>query len=143
MDRPIGVTILAILEFIGAGFLILVGLLLLVGMSMLGAMGGGGEGASMMGILGALGAAAGVVVIILALIPLAIGIGLWKLRNWARILVIIFAGLGALGNAARVIWGLGSGDMLNTVAGIIGLGIQALILWYMFQLHVKQAFGVS
>ena len=143
MDRPIGVTILAILEFIGAGFLILVGLLLLVGMSMLGAMGRGGEGASMMGILGALGAAAGVVVIILALIPLAIGIGLWKLRNWARILVIIFAGLGALGNTVRVIWGLGSGDMLNTVGGIIGLGIQALILWYMFQPHVKQAFGVS
>ena len=143
MERPTGVTILAVLEFIGAGFLILLGLLLLVGMGMLGAMGGGGEGGRFLGVLGALGAAAGVVVIIVAALPLAIGIGLWKLKNWARILVIIFATIGALGNTARVIFGLSSGEMFNVVGGIVGLGIQALILWYMFQPHVKQAFGAG
>ncbi len=143
MDRPIGVTILAVLEFIGAGFLILLGLLLLVGMSMLGSMGRGGEGGAFLGVLGALGAMAGVVVIVFAALPLAIGIGLWKLKNWARILVIIFAALGAAGNTVRVIWGLSSGDIVNAVGGIIGLGIQGLILWYMFQPHVKQAFGAG
>ncbi len=143
MERPIGVTILAVLEFISAGLVLLLGLLLTVGLSALGAMGRGGEGGSILGVLAALGAAAGVFVMILAIIPLAIGIGLWKLKNWARIVVIVFAGLGALGNIVRVIWGLSSGDMVSTVGGIIGLGIQGLILWYMFQPHVKQAFGAG
>jgi hypothetical protein len=68
MERPVGVTILAVLEFISAGAFILIGLLLLVGGGVLGAMGGGSEASGVMNMVGALGAVAGVVVIVLSAI---------------------------------------------------------------------------
>lgn len=143
MERPIGVTILAVLEFISAGFILLLGLLLTVGLSALGAMGRGGEGGSILGVLAALGAAAGVLVMILAVIPLAIGIGLWKLKNWARIVVIVFSVLGLVSNLFGVIGGVSAGEMFSLSSGVIGLGINVLVIWYMFQPHVKQAFGAG
>ncbi|HSC78507.1 MAG TPA: hypothetical protein VLB32_08080 [Candidatus Acidoferrales bacterium] len=143
MERPIGVTILAVLEFISAGAFILIGLLLLVGGGMLGAMGGGGEGSGVMAVLGTLGAVAGVVVLVLAAIPLAVGIGLWKLKNWARILAIVFSGLGVVSNLFGVIGGVSTGEMVSLSSGVIGLGVNILILWYLFQPHVKQAFGAA
>ena len=138
MERPTGVTILAVLEFISAGFIILLGLLLIVGMSVLGAMGGSGEGSGVMAVLGTLGAVAGVLVMILAVIPLAVGIGLWKLKNWARIVAIVFSGLGVASNLFGVIGGVTTGEMVSLSSGVIGLGVNVLILWYMFQPHVKQ-----
>jgi len=143
MERPIGVTILAVLEFISAGFILLLGLLLTVGLSALGAMGRGGEGGSVLGMLAALGAAAGVLVMILAIIPLVIGIGLWKLKNWARIVVIVFSVLGLVSNLFGVIGGVSAGEMVSLSSGVIGLGINVLVLWYMQQAHVKQAFGAG
>ncbi len=143
MERPVGVTVLAVLEFISAGFLILLGLLLIVGMSVLGAMGGGGEGSGVMAVLGTLGAVAGVVVMILSVIPLAVGIGLWKLKNWARIVVIVFSILGLVSNLFGVIGGVSTGEMVSLSSGVIGLGINILVIWYMLQAHVKQAFGAS
>ncbi len=143
MERPVGVTILAVLEFISAGFFILLGLLLLVGGGVLGALGGGGEASGYMAAVAAMGAVAGVVVLILSVIPLAIGIGLWKLRNWARIVAIVFSGLGVLSNLLGVIGGVTAGEMFSLSSSVIGLGINILVLWYMFQPHVKQAFGAS
>ncbi|MGH9777661.1 MAG: hypothetical protein ACRD5I_04550 [Candidatus Acidiferrales bacterium] len=143
MDRPTGVTILAILEFLGAGLFILLGLLFLVGFSLLGgAAGQAGEGSGMAVLMG-LGAVAGVVFLALALIPLAIGIGLWKLKNWARILVIVFSILGVLSNLAGAAIPLMTGDPVSAVSSVIGLGVNGLILWYMFQPHVREAFGAS
>jgi len=143
MERPTGVTILAVLEFLGAGLFILIGLLFLVGFGLLGgAAGQAGEGGGMAVLMG-LGAVAGVVFLVLALIPLAVGIGLWKLRNWARILVIVFSILGVLSNLAGAAIPLMTGDPVSAVSSVIGLGVNGLILWYMFQPHVKQAFGAA
>lgn len=143
MERPIGVTILAVLEFLTAGACILIGLLLLVGGGMMGAMAGGSDASGMMNMLGALGAVAGVVVIVLSAIPLLVGIGLWKLKNWARILVIVFSCLGVLSNLIGLLGGLTAGEMFSVGSSVVGLGINVLIIWYMFQPHVKQAFAAA
>ena len=143
MERPTGVTILAVLEFISAGVIILVGLLLLVGGGVLGAMSGGSEASGFMSVLGALGAVAGVVVIVLSAIPLLVGFGLWRLKNWARILVIVFSGIGVVSNLFEILGGASAGELFSLSSGVIGLGINVLILWYMFQAHVKQAFGAA
>jgi hypothetical protein len=144
MDRPTGVTILAVLEFLFAGLCILIGLLLMVGFGLLGgAVGQAGEDGSGMALLMGLGAVAGVVFLVVALIPLIIGIGLWKLKNWARILVIVFSILGVLSNLAGAVIPLTTGEPVSAVSSIIGLGVNGLIIWYMFQPHVKEAFGTS
>jgi hypothetical protein len=68
---------------------------------------------------------------------LAAGPGLWKLRNWARILTVILS--------VSYVTDMGY-DLLTTRLNsfdVIGVAIYACILWYMFRSRVKQAFGVT
>jgi hypothetical protein len=133
MDRPTGVTILAVLNFIGAAILIIVGLLFMLGIGMAG---GAVDSAGGMGVLVTLGAVGGVILIVLGVIAGVIGIGLWKLANWARIVTIVCAVIGILGAVVGMIGG-------NIFSNLITLAIDGVILWYLFQSNVKEAFGVS
>jgi len=88
MQRPTGVTILAVLAFIGAGLSVLVAI---------GAFLGGAVMSSMManprfGMLAGVGAViVGVFLLGIAVMDVVIGFGLWKLQNWARILTIVLS----------------------------------------------------
>lgn len=146
MDRPSGVTILAVLNFLGAALYILIGLLVMLGMGILGGMAGqsGAEGAGgAMGMMMGLGAVAGVVFIVLAIIPFAIGWGLWKLKNWARIICIVLFALGALAALAGVGIGAMAGEMISAGFNLVFLLLYAWIIWYLTRPHVKQAFGAG
>jgi len=145
MERPTGVTILAVLDFLGAALFLLLGALFLLGFSLLGGLvgQGGGGGDAGMAVLMGLGAVAGVIFFVFALISFVVGIGLWTLKNWARILTIVFSILGVLSNLAGAAIPLMTGEPVSAVSSVIGLGVNGLILWYMFQPHVKQAFGAS
>ncbi len=82
MERPTGVTILAVLYFLGAAFLGICGLLFMVGGSMLSGLAqSGGPGSAL---FAAGGAVVGGFFLVLALLELALGIGFIKLQNWAR-----------------------------------------------------------
>ncbi len=142
MDRPTGVTVLAILDFLGALCLIGAGLLFLLGMGIAGAgmmsqARGGGA------LLAGLGAVGGVVFLVFAAISAVVGIGLWKLRNWARIITIAFAGLGVLSGLLGFLTMLLHFSLVGLLFRLVGLGINGLIIWYMLQPHVKQAFGTT
>ncbi len=143
MQRPTGVTILAVLDFLAAGACLLLAVAFGLGFGLLGSIAGGGEGGSDAGmaVLMGLGALAGVVFVVAALISLVVGVGLWKLKNWARILTIVFSILGVLSNLAGAVIPMMTGEPVSAVSSLIGLGVNVLILWYMFQPDVKQAFG--
>ena len=118
-ERPLGITILAILWILGGLFWIIVGLL---GGAVLGFIG-----------LGILGAALGIIFFIIGIIDILIGIGCLKGWGWlwtiGVIVVIITLALHLLA--------LVSGD----ISAILGLAIGILILWYLFQPNVKAFFG--
>ena len=144
MERPTGVTILAILNFLGAGLYALLAVLFFL----IGAGGaasgvldemGGGAAAFLLG----LGAAVGVILLIFAAIGLAIGIGMWKLRNWARIVTIVLVGLSLLLGVLGLLGSLISFELGSLIFQAIFVALYAWIIWYLFQPHVKQAFGVS
>ena len=118
MGRPVGVTILAILDFIGAAFCLLGGIGMILGGGFIATMLSQGQGsAGAAGILAGLGAAAGVFIIIIGGVSALVGFGLWKLKGWARIVSIVlfaingvFQLLGILGTLAHfnmfaLIWG--------------------------------------
>src|SRR5579859_7786586 len=94
MARPTGVTILAVLSFLGAGLCLLAA----AGMFLLGSSAGlaamAGRGGGMGGPLMAMGAFAGVAYLILAVLSVVNGVGLWKLQGWARLLTIILLVIG-------------------------------------------------
>jgi hypothetical protein len=140
MERPTGVTILAVLAFIGAGMLVLAALGVLVGGAMVGSL-AAHPGMGMFA--GALGAIIGVVFLGFAILYVVVGIGFLKLQNWARVLVIVLSGLGALVNGLGILTALFQFHPLIVVGRAIGLAINLWIAMYLLKPHVKQAFGAT
>lgn len=142
MGRPVGVTILAILNFIGAAFCLLGGIGMILGggfiATMLSQQGQGSAGAA--GVLAGLGAAAGVFIIIIGGVSALVGFGLWKLKGWARIVSIV---LYAISGAFQLLGILGSLAHFNAFALIWGafwVAVDAFVIWYLLKPEVKAAF---
>ncbi|MCH6553161.1 MAG: hypothetical protein IH789_04155 [Acidobacteria bacterium] len=144
MDRPTGVTILAVLHFFGAAAYIFAAL----GLFALGA-GGAMTAAEMPELDGAvafllgLGAVLGFILLIFGVLSLALGIGLLKLRNWARVITIVLVGLGLLLSALSLLGSLLSFEIGSFIGDAIFVALQGWMLHYLLQPHVKDAFGVS
>jgi hypothetical protein len=96
------VKILAILSFIGAATMLIGGLMMMFGGSFLAAFIPLGV---LSGALGFLAAAAGIVLVALGVLELFVGLGLWKFKNWARIVSIVFAVIGLAGWPSGTIFG--------------------------------------
>ena len=141
MERPTGVTILAVLYFIFASFLGLCGILFIVGGSMLSGLAHGGGLGSALFAMG--GVVVGGIFLVLAMLDLAIGIGFIKLQNWARILAIVLIGIGVLFRLLGLVSMLAHLAVGVLVFRLIFLAIEIWILIYLFKPHVKQAFGAA
>lgn len=145
MQRPTGVTIIAVLDFIGAAACAILALLMFAGGAMLGSLfnaaanangaSGAGMGASFMAGIGIFG---GVIFLFFAALAIFVAIGLLKLKNWARIVTIVLSALGLLSTLSRFVHGFAGGGMVMT---IIVLAYYIWAIWYMLQPNVKQAFG--
>ena len=113
-ERPLGVTIIALLQMIGAVLLIF-----------------GGYGALILGTaigpFGFLAAILGGFLLIFGIIGFIVGWGLWTLKSWAWMIAFIL-------NLLSVIFALLSFD-------IISLIIPLIIVIYLNQGEVKAAFG--
>lgn len=139
MERPTGVTILAVLCFLGAVCALLAGLMFFVGGSLLSGMAhSAGPGSALLAMGGAV---IGVICLFFAVLYFAVGLGLIKLQNWARVTAIILAAIGIifglfglLGQAMHLM-------IFSLIFQLIFLAIYVWILIYLLKPHVKQAFG--
>lgn len=134
-ERPTGVAVLAVLNWI-AGGLAVVGAIMMVfvgavvGSVVGGIFGMGAEGGELgmaMAMIGAFFA------LVFGVIAAVAGFGLWRGESWAWVLELVLAGLvvlGQLGDLAR-----GSFD------GVLSLALAGFIIWYMLQPGVKRWFG--
>jgi len=133
-QRPLGITILAILGIIGGVLGLLGGCGAIAGGALVGALGaqaGVGAVAAGGGLLGLLG----IVALAMAVGWIAFGIGAWTLKPWAWMLGLILVGVSIVVALVTV---LTSGDFGSQ---IIGLAIDAVIVYYLMTPEVKQAFG--
>ena len=133
-EVPAGVKIISVLYYIGAGFSLLFGLLFLIGAGFIGTL------ASKIPLLGLLGSGlfivVGIIIILLGVLSIFVARGLWKGKNWARIVAVIFAVLGILSGISSIIKG--------GYSSLFGLIINLLIGGYlMFNSSVKSAFSSS
>jgi hypothetical protein len=141
MERPTGVTIIAVLYFLGTAFLGLCGLLFILGGSMLSTLAkSGGPGSAL---LAAGGAVVGAIFLVFALIDLAIGIGFIKLQNWARVVAIILTGIAVLFGVIGMFSMLVHLMVFALVFRVAILVLEIWILVYLFKPDVKQAFGAA
>jgi hypothetical protein len=139
MVRPTGVTVLAVLDFIGAAFCVLAGLGMMLGGGFIASMLSQQQGGSA-GLMAAIGAAAGVIFLVIAAVAILLGWGLLKLKEWARIITIVLAGLGALGALIALATVFAHFAAVAMFVVLCRLAINGLIIWYLLQPHVRAAF---
>lgn len=118
-DIPIGVKIISILYYISAGFGILFAIFLFIGSAFLG---------SLLPSLTAISALGYGLVIFCAILVLAFSVfsffvarGLWNIKKWARIAVIVFAGLAIAGTLTSFASGFSFGLVVQlAISGAMG-----------------------
>lgn len=141
MERPTGVTVLAVLSYIGCGLLVIFAICSVVFSSFIAAI---MKNNPMGGTIAAgVGVVAAVVFFCIAVIAFALGWGLWNLKNWARLVTLVITGIRLLLGTYSAIFSLLHFNILALVFIIIVLGINGLIFWYLLQPDVKQAFGTT
>jgi hypothetical protein len=142
MVRPVGVTILAILNFIGAAFCLLGGIGMILGggfiATMLSQQSQSGAGAA--GVLAGLGAAAGVFIMIMGGVSALLGFGLWKLKEWARIVSIVLYGISGAFQLLALLGSLAHFNVFAFVWSIFWVAVDAFVIWYLLKPEVKAAF---
>jgi len=140
--RPTGIVMIALYHFLSAAFLLILASALAVGGGILAAMfGAGGKSPlSAMGLglfVGVLGAA---FTMVFALVAAIAGYGVWKLREWGRILCIVLAGISILLSLPGLLFmGLHFG-LFGGGYRLIKTVLNALMIWYLAQPHIRSLF---
>ena len=138
MERPTGVSVLAVLCFIAAGLTILISLAFMMGSAAISQMIGGGAGSAMFVGLGAIG---GIFILAFAALYLVVGFGLWTLKNWGRLLMLILAAIGLVFGALGLLRALMHFHVMVLAWQLIVCLIYAWIITYLLKTHFKQAFA--
>src|SRR3954467_10281785 len=131
MNRPTGVTVIAVLYYIGAAFFLCMGLVFIVGGAAIATMMAEKTGLSAAVVAGA-GIAVAILFFVFAALHAFVGWGLMALKEWARIVAIVLAGLGLLGGVFALI--------RFSLFAIIRVGISGWMIWYLLQPNVVTAF---
>ena len=138
MERPTGITVIAIAYFV-LGLLSLVWSGLVFGIGGLGALFGGLLGVGNVAAASTAGAWSGFLGILAAIVQFAVGIGLLKMQKWAWILALV----GVAVTVIQGIVGMVGGGPFAFMCGLLGLVLPVAILIYLLTPHVRQVFGVG
>lgn len=134
-QRPMGVTILAVLAFIGGILGICGGLSGIVGASFLGGL-AASVGASNATALGGMLAVYSIVALAFAVVDIIFGFGAWTLRPWAWMLGMVLSGLNVVFQLVALVAGWSTFGSV-----IIPIVIAGVIIYYLLTPDVKKAFG--
>lgn len=152
MQRPAGITVLAVLHFVLAAVVLVAGALWIWAIGVLSQLAEQGitYGAELPPslshqflLLVRLGRLVGVILLLVGGVKAVIGVGLWKLRNWGRLLTLIVAALSVLLALPGIVTSLRAGAFFGLGFGLLVAVGYAMIIWYLLQPPVKRAFGVA
>jgi hypothetical protein len=154
-SRPLGVTIIAILNIISGIIMLIFG----IGLITLGAVlptlppsvfnqsqlqgnitagqapiPPGPPPMALQFLLGGVGIAIGAVLVALAIVSFFVAYGLWKGRGWAWTVTLILSIISIVWNAITIATAANFG-------GIISIIISGIIIYYLYRPHVKAYFG--
>ena len=134
MPRPIGVSLIATLFLVTATYLIVVGAVMLLSPGSV-SMSSGAD------LLGGLEVAGPYMFWLVAVVATAIGVGLLRLHRWARRLAILAALLGMVLLLPSVSSAVLDFRIAQLIWGGLGVMVRAMIVWYLYQLPVEEAFN--
>ena len=141
-DRPSGVIAMAVVAVITGAVDVLTGL------GDIGIAGGflsdHGFGDTLDGIMNVIGLG----LVAVGVLGLATGYGLWQGRGWAWLITRLWASVcivvGVVGAGVSLLSDTLTGQIVAAIIGAAGPAVAAaVVLWYLYQPHVKAAFGRS
>jgi hypothetical protein len=131
VQRPTGVTVIAILYWLSAFVLIMLGSMMAIGFTAFGGMMSG-----MSSLLAGFGVIGGIVLLGFGAVMAVIGYSLFQLQEWARVTTIVLVALGFLMGVLGLLHPIGVGRF----SSLVRMGIDAFIIWYLVQPQVSGAF---
>lgn len=132
-DQPAGVTTVAVIFLLAAVYLASVGLTMLVKPGLV-SMAAGAD------LLGGLETAGPYMFLLMAAVGLAIALGLLRLQNWARRLAALVAMIGFVLLIPTVSGAVINLNFARLARSGFGLMIRVLIVFYLYQLPVRERF---
>ena len=135
MARPVGISIIAIVFFLECAFGVTLGIYLarsgLITTSYIGSSG-----------MPELAAVAIIDVVVFTALYALAGWGLWKLKNWGRLLAVA---LKIIGSAVELLrWFFTKNPSTSkSIATVITLALYVAVVWYLTKEDVKAAFSPS
>jgi hypothetical protein len=143
MQRPGGVTFIAVLDFIGGALCAIGGLFAFAGGSFIASMiAAANQGSTTgSGLAAGIGAFIGVIFLVFAALAIITALGLLKLKGWARIIQLVLSVLGLLGSLRNFAYGglhAGGGAL---VFQLVFLVYYIWVIWYLLSASVKAAFA--
>ncbi len=143
MQRPLGITLIAVLCFVGAAFdAVLAALAVLRPAALaaiLAALSPSGAGPQQMH--AAMGAFLPVYYLVGIAFSAALGVGLWRLRNWARWIVIVLVAVSLAAVVGQIAQLLGAATVGAVVLTAFRVALCVFWLWYLFRARVRAAFA--
>jgi hypothetical protein len=139
MQRPAGITVLAVLGFLGAALALMGGTMIFAGGAIVSRLASTPIGM----VAGVGGAIIATGFIIFAVFYIIISVGLLKLQNWARIILMVLVFLGVLSSALGLLQALAHLHVFLLFFRAMIAAIQVWVLVYLFQPHVKAAFRTT
>ena len=126
-SRPIGVTIIAILNIIG-GIIMLFGAIPLITLGIISPIAD-----VSLSLLGGIGIAIGGILVAIAIASFVVAYGLLKGQGWAWTITVVLSIISIVLNAIAIAAG--------NIASIINIIISGIILYYLYRSYVKAYFG--
>lgn len=141
--RPLGVSILVVLLFLNIASYVFLIVLSIRNPEQLRSllesmMPGAGIGP---GSLMRLGAFVPVYFLGMAILTGLVARGLWRLKNWARIVVMVLAAISAVLGIVELIGGFSGANRMGLTGTVARIGLSVAVAWYLNSAKVRDAFG--
>ncbi len=133
VERPAGVTAAAVAFLLAAAYLLVVGLTMLARPGLV-SMAAGAE------LLGGLELAGPYMFLLMAALGAVVALGLWRLHRWARWLAILIAMIGVVLLLPRVSSAMLDFRIAKLAWGGLGTIVRVMIVGYLLQEPVRDAF---
>jgi hypothetical protein len=127
-NRPLGVSVLAVLALAGAVIAIVAGGFVASGLSTPTLI-----AYPYSALTGLLAVVCGILIVVMGIVYVVAGWGMWQGKRWAWTLGVITYGFAVVSSLSEVFFGVWS--------GVVSLVVSLYILWYWWRPHVKAYFG--
>jgi hypothetical protein len=139
---PLPILIFSILAVVNGASSVVLGAATLLGSRMLYTPAGYGPNRiAFAEIFGPLAPFAGYIFLALGIVFVSVGLGLFRLKNWSRLIVMWAMGVIAVLTVGAVVWGVYHLEYGVIISGLIKIAIEGAVCFYFCSPPVRKVFG--